>query len=537
MIVRILKNIHKIVVLIVISFVLLSCQQGAAQQKQVYNFETDFGGVGDGKTNNYKAFVKAAQALSGRRNIILNFPKGVYYIKDYKVVDGFGKNNIIDITFKDMDNVIINGNGSSIFVNGNFKRTADYKMPGVPYDYSYKGTVSPFNFTNCKKLVLKNFIVDGGVLQMTRDKNVVEGFCYGITIADYLPQHNSSDILIDSMLVQHFATDGLIVRSSGKNIQIKNSTFKNNARQGISFVKGRDITVYNSNFDSTGFTGSYPGHSPQAGIDVENEYAIADLNNIKIIKSNFRHNGGFQFVSTATSGKVTLDSCFFMDLTNGYGYGFNGIGMYSVNSSIKNSILYGMFQIETAQQTYLGTVPLLIENNIIYSGHSAMLSADYNTPVDINNNILIMLPNPVADQYFPFIRNINASFSNNMIITHPDKMQTHNNQFTALMQNVKKAGANFWFVYGKSKSAARPTNGNNTFFKISTDAAKSVGNQFVPADKATTAVRNGKALRAADVSSLMQYNFITNYNLGKFDISILKEANLLRQQMKTISAR
>ena len=537
MIVRIPKNLRKILVPIFISFVFFSCRAGVTQQKQVYNFEKDFGGSGDGVSNNYKAFTKAAQTLSKRKNIILNFPKGIYKIKDYKIVDGSGKNNITDILFSDMENVIINGNGSTILVNGNFKRTADYKMPGVPFDYAYNNTVSPFTFTNCKKLVLKNFKIDGGVLQMTRDKNVVEGFCYGISISDYLPTHNSSDILLDSLVVQHFATDGLILRSSGKNIQVKNSTFKNNARQGFSMVKGRDVLVYNSNFDSTGFTGKYAPHSPQAGIDVENEYPIVDLNEIKIVKSNFRHNNGFQFVSTSASGRVVLDSCFFMDVSNGYGTGFNGIGLYSANSEIKNSIIYGMFQVETANETYRGNVPLKIENNIIYSGLSALLSSDYNTPVIISGNILIMLPTPVANQYFPFIRNANASFSNNMIITHPDKMLTHNNQFTGLLQSVRHADDNFWFVYGKSKNASRPGNGNNAFYKIATDNSKLAGNQFVPADKVNSAISKGKALRSSDLSGLMQYSFITNYGLKQFDAATLNEATQLRKQMKLISGR
>lgn len=534
---RITKYLQKLVLPFILSFIFLSCQPSVAQQKLEYNFETDFGGKGDGISNNYNAFIKAAQSLSGKKNIILNFPKGIYLIKDYKIEKGYNRNNITDVVYKNMENVIINGNGSTILVNGNFKRTADYKMSGVTFDYSYKGTVSPFVFTNCNKLVLKNFKIDGGVLQMTADKNVVEGFCYGIAISDYLPQHNSSDILLDSLLVQHFATDGLMLRSSGKNIQIKNSTFKNNARQGFSMVKGKEVLVYNSNFDSTGFTGNYAGHSPQAGIDVENEYPVADLNDIQIIKCNFRHNKGFQFVSTATSGKVNLDSCFFADISNGYENGFNGIGLYSVNSGIKNSVIYGMFQIETAHQTYLGRVPIQIENNIIYSGGSGMLSSDYNTPVNINGNIFIMLPNPVANQFFPFIRNRNALFSNNMVITHPDKMQSHNNQFTALLQNVKKADDNFWFVYGKSKNALRPGNANNAFYKIATDNSKLVGNQFVPADKVNTAISKGKALRANDLSNLMNFDFITKYDLKQFDDSVIKEASQLRQQMNSISGR
>ncbi len=516
-------------------FLFCSCSTGKAGEKTRYDFVQDFGGVPDGITNNYAAFIKAAQTLSHKKNVQLQFPKGIYYIRDYKISGGKYKNDISDIIFTGMDHVLINGNGSTILINGNFKRSADYGLPGVSYLYAYNNTVSPFTFTNCKNLVLKNFILDGGVLQMSRDSNVVEGFNYGIAITDYLPAHQSKNIIIDSMLVTHFATDGFIVRSSGNNILVTNSSFKNNARQGVSIIKGKDITIRHCNFDSTGFTGNYTGHSPQAGIDVENEYSLAELTNVQVTHCNFRHNVGFQFVSSSRSGKVMLDSCFISDKSNGYEYGYNGLGIYSKNSGIKNSIIFGTLQVETGGEKYLGDTPLLIKNNIIYSGFSGAISTDYNNPVAMVGNVFIMLPNPHPNPYFPFIRNQNAVFQNNVIILHPDKMQTHALAFTSLIQNVKSAQGNFWLLYGKSLPGTPYKLPNDVYYKISTDNSRDIQKQYIPESWLHKSISQAVGLPAATVERLLRYDFITNYKTRAFDAGLLQQADSLRATMKAIA--
>lgn len=518
--------------LVIASF---GCSTGKAGEKSSYDFVQDFGGVADGKTNNYAAFMKAAQFLSHKKNLSLNFPTGIYYIKDYKISAGKYKNDISDIIFMGMDHVTINGNGSSILINGNFKRSADYTLPGVPYLYAYNNTVSPFTFTNCKNLVLKNFILDGGVLQMSRDSNVVEGFNYGIAITDYLPAHESKNIIIDSIQVSHFATDGFIIRSNGKNIKVTNSVFKNNARQGLSIIKGKDIFIQHCNFDSTGFTGNYTGHSPQAGIDVENEYTIDELMNINITRCNFRHNNGFQFVSSSASGKVLLDSCFIADKSNGYEYGYNGVGIYSKNSGIQNSIVFGMLQVETGGEPYRGDVPILIKNNIIYSGFSGAISTDYNNPVEIAGNIFIMLPNPHPNPYFPFIRNQNATFHDNLIILHPDKLKTHASNFTSLLQNVRSASRNFWLVYGNSMSGSKLSSPASRYYKISTDNSRDIGTQYIPEAWLGKAIVHAVGLPAYSIDKLLNHPFITQYKMVTWNGGVLLQADSVRKEMKKIS--
>src|SRR5205085_8629721 len=45
---------------------------------------TSFGAVGDGKTDNYRAFVAAAAYASTHENVTINFPAGNYYIDKYR---------------------------------------------------------------------------------------------------------------------------------------------------------------------------------------------------------------------------------------------------------------------------------------------------------------------------------------------------------------------------------------------------------------------------------------------------------------------
>ncbi|MDB5201403.1 MAG: hypothetical protein JWQ27_812 [Ferruginibacter sp.] len=527
----------KLACLVSLLLLLQSCAATKAQPVKTYNLVTDFGAVGDNRTNNYAAFQHAAATLSGKRNILLQIPQGQYYIADYKVEGGPKKNNISDVIFRNITGFRIEGNNSLVRVNGNFKRSADYKNSGVSFDYAYNNTVSPFTFTNCNQTSLNDITVEGGVQQMTKDPHVVEGFCYGVMIQDIKPGDVSSNVSFNNIHVNYFATDGLFIRSSGKNIRVNNSSFMHNARQGCSIVKGKDITINRSVFDSTGYTGKYGSHSPAAGVDIENEYSIADLTGVKISNSVFRHNFGFQFVSTAASGTVMLDSCFFRDNTGGYSNGFNGVGIYSYNSGMTNSILFGMIQLETAHETYQGTQPLLYKNNIIYSGQSAILSSDFNSKADITDNLLLMLPNAVPGQFFPHIRNSNANFTRNLIVLHADKMLTHKNQFTGLVQNVKNANDNFWFINNNKSATAKAVKQTKDFYFVSYDGVKNLGNQFFPENEKIASARDPKSkmLSINKTDELLGSSLFREFNQQSYNATFLAQADLIRKSMAMIA--
>ncbi|RYD83208.1 MAG: hypothetical protein EOP53_01485 [Sphingobacteriales bacterium] len=526
----ILKTYSTSLILFLITcFFLASCKT-TAQTKTTYNLVTDFGAVGDDKTNNYQAFKKAAEVLSGQRNKTLIIPKGQYYIADYKIMGGSKKNSITDINFIRINGLTILGNNSTVRVNGKFTRTPDYKQVGVPYDYSYSNTVSPFTFAGCKNVTLKDITLNGGADQMEKTGAMAEGISYGIMVLDHAEQV-AENFYIMNVSTRLFATDGIYLASKGSNFRLENIFCNRNGRQGLSIVKGKNITVINSRFDSTGFTGKYGHHAPAAGIDIENEGNSEELDAVKILHCSFRHNMGFQLISTAHSGRVNIDSCYFEDMKKGYANGFNGVGIYSRNSEISNSIIYGMMQLETAGETYRGNIPLSIKNNIIYSGVGGLLSTGYQTPMNITGNILVMLPKPAAGEYFPFIRNSNADFSSNVIVMHEDKLTPQSNRITSLIQNIKKTDNNLWLLSGPdNKSLKRSSRSEKEYYIISYDGTKDRGRQYFPDNIKANVTKTPEKLFLNDIfiERLFQNKIFTSYDQYKFDKSLLKEAAVIR---------
>lgn len=194
---------------------------------------------------------------------------------------------------------------------------------------------------NCKNVLLKDITLNRGVDKMKKEAGVVEGESFGINIADDEPVYKSSKIELRNITTQFFASDGIIIKSNGEDIVLNNCRSYKNARQGLSIVKGKNIKILNSDFDSTGITGAYGWHGPAAGIDIENEFGLGNLSNLLVRNCNLRGNFGFQIVTNLSSDNVTIDSCFIADMTAGYSKTLNGVGMYSLSSRISNSIIFG----------------------------------------------------------------------------------------------------------------------------------------------------------------------------------------------------
>jgi hypothetical protein len=415
-----------------------------SQSRKTYNLVTDFGAKGDDRTDNYAAFINAAATLSKAGGGTLIIPKGKYYIAAFKIYGGNDKNNITDIIFKNCNNLVIEGNNSTIRVNGKFTRKPGYSVTGLSHQYSYYSTVCPFFFSGCKNTVLKNITLYGEVDKMKKEGNVVEGQSYGVSIYDN-DGESSYNVTLQNLVVHHFAVDGFLIRSNGSKLSILNCRSYNNARQGLSITKGKDILIYGSDFDSTGFTGSYGFHWPAAGIDIENEFKPGDVNGVVIRKCQLRSNYGFQVVTTLPSHNVLIDSCFIMDKDKGYGAGVNGVGMYSLNSTLSNNIIFGSIQVDLADQGYRGEKIQQLKNNIIYSGNRGIICSDFNRPVNIEGNILVMLPKPV-ETYFPYIQTTNGSFNNNIIVVNPDRIREGPPKVVSLAQYVKERKNNFWLL-------------------------------------------------------------------------------------------
>jgi Pectate lyase superfamily protein len=445
-------------------------------QKKSYDLVKDFGAKPDNKTDNYTAFNKAATLISKSGGGTLIIPKGTYYIAAYKIIGGDKKNDINDILFKNCKGLTVDGNNSTIRINGNFWRNKDFKPTGVPFYYAYNNSVCPFRLQNCQDVLIKNITLYGEVDKMRKQDSVVEGQSYGVDIADDEPGDMSSRIVLQNISAHHFAADGFVIKSNGENIVLNKCKSFNNARQGLSIVKGKDFKCLNSSFDSTGKTGAYGWHAPGAGIDVENEFGPGLLKNVLIQNCNLRGNNGFQIVTTLPSENVTIDSCFISDLTTGYSDGLNGVGMYSLNSTLSNCILFATIQVDLADQIYQGPVIQEFRNNLVYSGHRGIVTASFARACNITDNFFIMLPNPQIDTYFPYVQNPNCRFNGNFSV-HYDRIKKGPNQVTSLMQGVVEASNDFWLVNGYDIAKDKR---KKDFFYVGLELTKALKDQYFP---------------------------------------------------------
>jgi len=530
-----IKNKPGLATLYILLILVVSCKQQPvfSQKTKTYDLVKDFNARADDKTDNYFAFAKAAEVISKAGGGQLNIPKGKYFIASYKIIDGTKKNTISDIVFKNCKNLIIIGNNSVIRVNGNFSRNKDYQLPGNPYNYAYNNTVCPFKLVNCKNVLLKDITLYGEVDKMRKEAGVVEGENYGIFISDDEPADVSSRIVFQNVNTHHFAADGFTIKSNGEDILINNCRSYNNARLGLSIVKGKNIKVLNSSFDSTGKTGAYGWHAPGAGIDIENEFGPGKLSNVLIRNCNLRGNIGFQIVTTLPSEKVVIDSCFISDATSGYSDALNGVGMYSLNSTLSNCILFAGIQVDLTDQVYKGPIVQEINKNIIYSGRRGIVSADYQRPVNITDNIFVMLPKPQLDDYFPYIQNANCSFNRNIVVIHADRIKINPNQVTALVQNAKEAKEDFWLVNGYDMPLEKQ---KESFFLIAGNGTKLVKDHFFSPNDVIARYDYTRTifLTNQQVKEILNRELFTAYKQNSFNRKYLVQANEVRKYTRNI---
>jgi hypothetical protein len=444
--------------LFLISILLIIAQLSKADTQ--YDFVKDFGGNGNGRFCNYLAFQKMANVISNTSHVTVNFPKGNYYIEKYIIMPCKSNENIFCVTetlgngitnifIKNTKFLTINGNGSLILVNGNFIRKKGFSLKNN-FNYGIVTTVTPFFISNCSNLIIKNLIINGGLDDMQKEQNLVEGFSSGIQISDIeKASNNSSNILISNVNVSKFNNDGIGIFSNGSNIKIENSTFSYNARLGISVTSGNNIHIYNCKLINTG-QHKYGNHSPSAGIDIEYE-GIGKISGVVVEKCLIANNKGFQIVATGASN-IRINDCIILDDTNGYSTPLNGIGIYTDSTYLINNIIYGSLQIDLGSIKIEKNRVFNIENNIIYSGFqggaSGILSDDLNSSCKVINNWLIMLPikDSSKDVLFPLIRNSNLMFENNKVFIHTSAIPSNSQRFTCHPQLLKSIKNNMWLI-------------------------------------------------------------------------------------------
>lgn len=253
----------------------------------------DYGAVGDGVTNDTDAFAAAAAAINSAGGGTLVIPSGVYIVgkQTFAGATGLGYSylaaNIIKIQ-NCTKPVIIEGNGAVLKAAAGLKfgsfdpvTGAVYNpssLPFVNYDYranAYWGMIELIN--NSGGVEVRNLELNGNI-----SAAILGGF-WGDTgrqcAANGIYAYGNSNFLVENIFTHHHCLDGVIIGYNGLTptspeyphtiINVR-STY--NARQGLSWVGGTNLTAISCQFSETGravFTSA-----PSSGLDIEAESSV-----------------------------------------------------------------------------------------------------------------------------------------------------------------------------------------------------------------------------------------------------------------------
>lgn len=297
----------------------------------------DYGAKGDGITNDTKAFQDAAAALNASDGGKLIIPKGVYIVGKQTFAGATGKGysytgeNILRIDGCD-NPVIIDGGGSILKADptlkfGSFNPiTGEIHNPTMPFlngDYRADAYPAMIGIFNCKQVVIRDIELDGNL------ENIIIGGEWGDQgrqcKAYGLTTKNIDNLVIEGVKSHHHALDGMLIAYDGltDNSESKPTTLINvecqyNARQGLTWDSGNNLTVINSKFNYQGK--SRIATSPSAGVDIETGGANICRNGL-FIGCEFNHNVTHGLISDSGDSKdVKFSKCTF--------WGTSGFAIY-----------------------------------------------------------------------------------------------------------------------------------------------------------------------------------------------------------------
>ena len=247
-----------------------------------------FGAAGDGRSDDYDAFVKLANAVNAARGgtVVLS-PGRTYHIGRFVAA----RNGVTGFAFRDCDGLAIEGNGATLSIKGDFHR-ADKGTRGLP----------GLRFDDCRRVTVRNVQLVGNVDRTTRVKALGEATTHGLLFA------GCSDVLVEGVVARHFAGDGMYIREgnragpdgkypASRSFTVRNSRFLYNARQGLSVIQLRGATFENCEFSYTGYVdsrgtkGRYGHHAPGAGVDIEPNRTTQSPHPVDILTGDIRFRG------------------------------------------------------------------------------------------------------------------------------------------------------------------------------------------------------------------------------------------------------
>lgn len=276
----------------------------------------DFGAKGDGASNDSAAFHAAAKALQEAGGGTLVIPSGSYVVGEQSRIPGKFPPYIAQpiVELSGLEGLCIEGNGAVIRLAdglrfGSFnKESGEAIDPAMPF-LDRDCAVAPgnmFTVTKCRNVVIRNLELDGN------SGALILGGQWGDTgrqLSAYgLCLYNNSNVLVENVNTHHHGLDGVIVGWTGLKetdpptpCLLRNVVSEYNARQGLSWVGGRNLVAINCKFNHTqrGKFGSAPG----AGLDIEAEDSVCREG--LFVQCEFVDNGGCGVVADSGDGGYT----------------------------------------------------------------------------------------------------------------------------------------------------------------------------------------------------------------------------------------
>ncbi|QNF33819.1 right-handed parallel beta-helix repeat-containing protein [Adhaeribacter swui] len=284
-----------------------------------------FGAKGDGKSNDQIAFEKAAAYFNKRGgNGKLIISKGTYLIGKQTFTKGHEGKPAYEgadvLKFKNIENFTLSGQkGSKLKYIKGLKFGSFDPSTGKVFsskrnfvDYKYAAFIGHcINFENCKNIKVNDFEIDGN------NQSISLGGIYG-DVGRQLPHYgffikNCRKLIINNVDVHHFALDGISIANSFNDnlrdeIEIINSKFSFNGRQGFSWIGGNGLVIKKSSFNNTGKASV--ASPPGAGVDIEAE--VGPINNGYFEDCEFINNNGCGLVAdNGDSKNCTFKNCTF----------------------------------------------------------------------------------------------------------------------------------------------------------------------------------------------------------------------------------
>ena len=230
-----------------------------------------FGFVGDGRTDNYAAFHRLVAHANRTGGGSYNFPPGIFFVARFENVPATGLplSDAVPAPFVGCDGLTIIGYGAKVVLNGRFNRRAGA---------IFRDTIfMPFEFRRCRNVRLAGFEVDGGVRNMTRDRNAAE------TYASLVSLLGCSQVSLEDLDLHHGQTDGVYLYLEQRqnrpglacrDIRLRNVSCHHNARGGLAPLQVAGLLAVDCSFSNNGTSdlGRYGAHAPGFGVDVEPDF-------------------------------------------------------------------------------------------------------------------------------------------------------------------------------------------------------------------------------------------------------------------------